>query len=44
MKNHSYKNKMKRIIIKYWWAFPVLMASFMITLGLLFLPIRQCLI
>ena len=36
MKNHIYKNKMKRIIIKYWWAFPVLLASLLITLGLLF--------
>ena len=30
---------MKRIIIKYWWAFPVLLALLMITLGLFFFTV-----
>ena len=34
-------DKMKRIIIKYWWALPVLLALLMITLGLFFSLSRQ---
>lgn len=32
-------DKMKRIIIKYWWALPVLLALLMITLGLFFFTV-----